>query len=32
VVVVGDLARVEKLIRDANLASVSVLTVDEIMK
>jgi zinc protease len=32
VVVAGDLARIEKPIRDANLAPVRVVTVDEILK
>jgi zinc protease len=32
VVVVGDLSKIEKGIRDANFAPVKVLTVDEIIK
>ena len=32
VIVVGDLARIEKPIREANLGSVKVVTLDEILK
>ncbi len=32
IVVVGDLSKIEKLIRDANLGPVKVLTIDEVLK